>query len=121
MLVIDANVILRLILNDNDKMVGEAKAVIRSKQVLIKNEVLAEVIYVLLRVYKISKAEICKSVIKLIDVENVLVESKEIIKCAVDTFESGNLDFVDCLLFAYHSIERREIFTFDKKLKALMQ
>lgn len=31
-----------------------------------------------------------------------------------------NLDFVDCVLYAYHSVRQYEIKTFDKKLNKLL-
>jgi len=35
---------------------------------------------------------------------------------AIDLFASTSLDFVDCLLAAYHSLNGEIVFTFDKKL-----
>ncbi len=36
------------------------------------------------------------------------------------TFSNKNLDFVDCVLYAYHKLQNIEIATFDKKLKKLI-
>jgi len=82
MVIVDANAILRVILNDNEVMANEVKEIIKKGLVLIK---------------------------------------KEIIEHAINTFQNKNIDFVDCLLYAYHSIDGSEIFTFDVKLKNLLK
>ena len=92
MVMLDANVILRYILNDNEDMVIEATEVIKSKDVIVTIEVIAEVIYVLKRIYGVDKQEITESI----------------------------LDFIDCILYAYKCIKGYEIFTFDKKLKKFL-
>ena len=51
---LDANVILRYILNDNEDMVLEVTEVIKSKNVIVTIEVIAEVIYVLKRIYGVD-------------------------------------------------------------------
>ena len=58
MVMLDANVILRYILNDNEDMVLEVTEVIKSKNVIVTIEVIAEVIYVLKRIYGVDKREI---------------------------------------------------------------
>ena len=46
-----------------------------------------------------------------IDVEHSLITAR-----AAQLFGSTRLDFVDCLLAAYHEIEKVDVFTFDKEL-----
>ena len=46
MRMLDANMILRYLLNDNEKMADEAERIIREGNVWITIEVLAEVVYV---------------------------------------------------------------------------
>ncbi|MDR0468396.1 MAG: PIN domain-containing protein [Peptococcaceae bacterium] len=118
--IVDANAVLRLILSDNDEMVEEVKNLIRSRSVLLKNEVVAEIVYVLLRVYKVSREEICRSLMGLISIRNVHFESEDVMKVALLTFQEKNCDFVDSLLFAYDRIDHAEIFTFDKQLRRLI-
>ncbi len=45
-------------MNDNSKMAKIAEEILISKNVFISNEILAEVVYILFGVYKISKIEI---------------------------------------------------------------
>ena len=39
---------------------------------------------------------------------------------ALDTFSERNLDFVDCVLCAYHKVKGVTIATFDRKLSKLI-
>lgn len=119
-IIIDANIILRIILNDNEKMTKDVLDFIEKNNVFIKNEVLAEVVYVLLKVYYKERTEIYSYIVQVITAENVSVESTPVILLVLKTFKDRNLDFVDSLLYAYHCIDGMEIFTFDKKLKRLI-
>jgi len=116
MALIDANAIIRIILNDNEDMRDRAKDFIKSNPVLIRNEVMAEIVYVLTKVYKVSRVAVCQCIFSILRTKNISVESHEIMECAVDTFEESSLDFVDCLLYAYNFINNDNVFTFDKKL-----
>jgi len=121
MLIVDANVILRLILNDNKEMVEKSKNAIKTHRILIKNEVLAEVIYVLQKVYKVTKQEICDTLLNFIVVDEVEAESKKFLSYALTAFKNNNVDFVDCLLYAYNKIDGNEVLTFDKALNVLIE
>lgn len=120
MVLIDANAILRIILNDNEDMAKEAVEFIRENQVLVRNEVLVEIVYVLQKVYKVDRTDICTSVTATISTSNVNAEHRDVVLFALNTFSSKNLDFVDCLLYAYHFANNDVVFTFDKDLKKLM-
>ena len=112
-ILIDANVILRYFLNDNEDMAIEAEYVIKNGAVTLP-EVLAEVVYVLRNVYKVEKQNIVDT---LLDVLNEIeIEHYETILRAVNIFAETNLDFVDCILIAYNEVEKIEVFSFDKKL-----
>ena len=113
MQLIDTNVILRFVLNDNVEMAQRAADVIASGA-YTKPEVIAEVVYVLKSVYSTLKEKI-KSIIRgLSDI--IRIENSECVVHAINLFSSTSLDFVDCLLVAYHSLNGETVFTFDKKL-----
>lgn len=113
MQLIDTNVILRFILNDNTEMAKRAAEVITSGA-YTKPEVIAEVIYVLKGVYSMPKDKI-KSIIHGLS-GIIRIENSDCVVHAIDLFTSTSLDFVDCLLVAYHSLNGETVFTFDKKL-----
>ena len=58
MVMLDANIILRYLLNDDDRMASEAEAIIKNMSVQVNIEIVAEVIYVLKGVYHIDRVEI---------------------------------------------------------------
>lgn len=113
MQLIDTNVILRFVLNDNVEMAKLAMDVIESGA-YTKPEVIAEVVYVLKSVYSAPKDKIKSIICGLSNI--VQIENADCVIYAVDLFASTSLDFVDCLLAAYHSLNGENIFTFDKKL-----
>ena len=114
MIRIDTNYIIRYFVNDNVEMADIAEKILTTKDIFISNEILAEVVYVLSGVYKISKPDISDQLTELMTFDNISVSDKRVIKQAFDIFKHENLDFVDCLLCAYS--DRDKIMTFDKKL-----
>jgi len=114
----DANVILRYILNDNEYLADKAADFISGGNILILNEVIAEVIFVLSgKIYKIERKWIKTAITVFLD---ELDSKDEIIRKALDVYAATKLDFVDCLLCAYHEINDDEICTFDKDLKTVL-
>ena len=113
MKLIDANVILRYLLNDNQDMALRAKAVIDSGA-YTKPEIIAEVVYVLKGVYQATRSDIRIFIRELLN--SVRCAESEAVAYAVDVFADTSLDFVDCLLIAYHAVGKEDVFTFDKKL-----
>lgn len=110
---IDTNVILRFILNDNVEMAQRAMEVIASGA-YTKPEIIAEVVYVLKSVYSTPKDKIRSVIHKLSNL--IQIENADCVIYAIDLFADISLDFVDCLLVAYHSLNGEVVFTFDKKL-----
>lgn len=119
MRMLDANMILRYLLNDNEKMADEAERIIREGNVWITIEVLAEVVYVLKGVYSIGREEIKSSLLGFMS--EVESNENEVIEVGLKTYAEQNLDFVDCILYAYYRVKNYEIKTFDKKLKFLLE
>jgi len=119
--IVDANIILRVILNDNADMTKQALDCLAKNDILIKNEVMAEVVYVLFKFYDVEKQDILKYISNIIKFKNVHTESNKVILLALETFSHNNLDFVDCLLYAYNRVFGYDIFTFDKKLEKVLK
>lgn len=111
--IIDANAILRYLLDDNKNMAEQAERVIQEGAYTLP-EIVAEVVYVLTGVYNMTRRDVADciiNVLKLIEVENI-----DVMIYAINLFKEKNLDFVDCILIAYNHIENKYIFTFDKKI-----
>lgn len=105
-------------MNDNAEKASEAEMLIKNHEVWVTIEVIAEVIYVLKGVYKVKKREVCNCLLEFL--AEVRVDDREVLERVIQTYAECNLDFVDCVLYAYHSIRQYEIKTFDKKLNKLL-
>ena len=115
MIVLDRNYILRYLLKDNQEMFDKSKKTIDNEYCLVLNEVLAEIVYVLLGVYKVPKDIISNILSELIALENLTMhENKSVLLHALEIYSSKNLDYVDCYLCALKV--NYTIRTFDKKL-----
>ena len=113
MRLIDTNVILRYCLEDNREMLAEAEKIIDEGAFTIP-EVLAEVVYVLIKVYGIERSEVCDTLNNLL--EDVDVADKSSMLEAISVFRNTSLDFVDCIIIGRNHILGEEVFSFDKKL-----
>ena len=112
-ILIDANVILRYLLNDVEEMAKKSAEIINAGAFTLP-EVIAEVIYVLKSIYKVEREEIAAAILQIF--KEIEVANKEIMIEAVKIFAESSLDFVDCILIAYNKVENVEVFSFDKKL-----
>ena len=118
MVMFDTNMILRYLLNDNPEMSQRAEEYINAGDVSVTIEVIAEVVYVLKGVYSLGRDKISDTVKQFMEL--VYSQEKEVLLLALDTFSERNLDFVDCVLYAYHKVKGVTIATFDKKLLRLI-
>lgn len=119
MVMLDANMILRYLLNDNEKMASEAEYIINNENVWVSIEIIAEVVYVLKGVYSAERREIRDSLLDfLTEVDTV---EPEVLRLGIETYAKYNLDFPDCILYAYHQVKGYEIRTFDKRLNKLLK
>jgi len=120
MLLVDANVILRFLLNDDAEMAEQAKKVVSGQKITLRYEVIAEIVYVLQKIYGLPREEISTVLTQFISLENVETEHTEVLTEAFRVFAKKNLDFVDCLLYAFNSIKNYSVFSFDKGLNTLL-
>ena len=119
MLMLDANMILRYLLNDHPDMADTVERLLSRENVTVTIEVIAEVVYVLKRVYSLDRKTIASSVQHFLNL--VTPKDEDVLKEAVKTYGNQNLDFVDCVLYAYSLHGGYEIATFDEKLKKLLK
>ena len=71
MQIIDANIILRYLLKDSKKLYEQSKNIIEEESIFIPNEITAEVVYVLEKVYEIPREKIKESLEELYSYENL--------------------------------------------------
>jgi len=115
MILLDANYILRYLLQDNEKMFREAKEVITQEACFLLNEVIAEVVYVLNGVYKTPRSVISETLSHFLLLQNMtMYESKSFLIQALELYKNTNLDFVDCYICTLK--DKYTVKSFDKKL-----
>ena len=81
---------------------------------------MAEVVYVMQGVYKVSRQEISTVLTRFIMLPNVTTSSEPVLREALLIYADKGLDFVDSLLCSYSVIEGVQVETFDKKLKKII-
>lgn len=116
MSIVDANVILRYLLDDHATLSAKAVEILEKHTVILPIEVACEVVYVLQKVYSVTRQEIQNLLTSLLDEKLVTMDKPDVFIKALEYYANSKLDFVDTLLWAYHTVEKQEIFTFDKKL-----
>ncbi|NLC08258.1 MAG: type II toxin-antitoxin system VapC family toxin [Syntrophomonadaceae bacterium] len=120
MKIVDANIILRYLLNDTEELAVKALEILENNEVFVPNEVIAEIVYVLEKVYKVKNDEISDALKALFEYGNIEADDLEVLNEALNLYGSRKLDFVDTLLYAYHKVKNYEVYTFDKKLNKLL-
>lgn len=118
MVILDANMVLRYLLNDNPDMADAAERYIDSGDANVTTEVIAEVVYVLKGVYSLDRVRIAGTIKGFLEL--VGCPDFEVLEIALDTYSKTSLDFVDCVLYGYHYVRGAVIATFDRKLIRLI-
>lgn len=114
---IDANVIIRFLVKDN---LTQAKAVkqllLTSEDLLLSDLVLAEIVWVLQSVYKLTKEEIIEKLLELLRLKKLLANYSLLMNSLL-IYKKYNVSFIDAYLTAYAEEKKLEgIYSFDKGL-----
>ncbi len=92
---LDANAVLRFLLQDNEEQFQYVKKVIRNENCYVTLEVLAEVCYVLEGLYQVLREDIISNFRKLNN--DVVILNADVLFRALEIFDKApKLDFVDC-------------------------
>jgi len=110
---VDANILLRYLLDDIPDQAERAETIL-SQGAFAPAEVLAEVVYVLGGIYKMPRREICGLLTGIVSM--VCCDKPDVIKTGLAVFGRSKLDFVDCILAAHHQVLGTAVATFDKDL-----
>ena len=121
---VDTNVILRYLLKDNELLFKKASSLLEKvkggeEKVVIPESVLAECVYVLLRIYKVERQIISEKLQGLFSYKGVVNPDKKEMIYAITLFGKTQLSIVDCILCARATLNRLELFTFDNELKKI--
>jgi predicted nucleic acid-binding protein len=120
---LDANVVLRFLRNDDPKQSpASAKLFAQAKsgkiQLLLSAVTVAEIFYVLARVYKHARADAAAKLIPLIHSDTIDVENRRRVLDALKRVTQANVDFGDGYLAATAAEQGDKIASFDEDLHA---
>jgi predicted nucleic-acid-binding protein len=121
MSIVDANIVLRYVLDDHAELSPKAAEVLEQQTVTLPMEVACEVVYVLQKVYEVDRKDIQKQLGALLSENLVDMDKPGVFLKALECYSTTTFDFVDTLLWAYYAVEQQEIFTFDDKLYKYIQ
>lgn len=119
---VDANVILRYLLRDDEPLFQKAAEVFEKvrtgeEKVVILESVLTECVYVLLRIYRVNRSAIAEKLGGLLYYKGVVNIDKQDLIDSIHLFGQTGLSFVDCLLCAKSKNNAMPMVTFDEELK----
>ena len=118
--IVDANVILRFFVRDNEEQFLRAKAFIQrlelgKEDVLMTEIVFAEVVWVLNKVYEVPRQEIADTFSKVIGYQGIrTMLEKEIFQESLRLYAKYSLDIQDVFLSVLSKNKGCPIITFDK-------
>jgi predicted nucleic-acid-binding protein len=119
--IVDANVVLRYLLADVPTLFTRSEQILETEAVYLPFEVLAEVVYVLDKVYAVSRTEISASLTELVKYPTVSTYNAEVVIISLKTYAESSLDIVDSLLCGYRSVQGAEVVSFDKQLNKRLE
>ncbi len=117
-MVVDTNVIIRYLIGDHQEHFRKACAFwerVRSgvERAFIPESVLAETVYVLLKIYAVPREEIADKLLRLLDYRG-LVGEIGVYREALKIFVRRKIDIVDAIVLAWAKNKGLRIFSFDR-------
>jgi len=121
---VDANVILRYLLRDDEALFQKASDVLEKvrtgeERMVILEGVLTECVYVLLKVYGVDRPAIAEKLGGLLYYKGVANPDRQDLIDSITLFGQSHLSFVDCLLCAKSKNNAMPLVTFDAQLLKL--
>ena len=119
---LDANILIRFLVRDDEILYQKSLEIIKEieqgeKEALLMDFILAEIIYVLKRIYKIDKIQISNALKKILLNDYFYTDNKLVTFEALDIYANKNIDFADAMLCAKKNLEGFEIVSFDKDMQ----
>jgi predicted nucleic acid-binding protein len=119
---IDANVILRYLLRDDEILFKKASSLLEKAKtgeetVVVTESALAECVYVLLKIYRVGRGVVSEKLRELLLYKGIASPDKKDLIDSVILFGKTRLSIVDCILCAKSINRGMELFTFDDELK----
>ncbi|MBR4462476.1 MAG: PIN domain-containing protein [Erysipelotrichaceae bacterium] len=115
-ILLDANAVLRYLLDDVHDQHQTVKEAIESKNCVCILSTIQEVVYVLENYYHVPRKAIANALLPLKDLTEI--EDEDVFVSALRYYlETPKIDFADCIMCGYRTNRDIDILTFDKKLE----
>ena len=112
----DANTMIRCIIGDDEQKINELQEIRSTQKIIYTVEVTADVVYVLSKVYNVSRKDTSDAIQRFLKARNIVCHNYGIAQKALQLFADNNLDFVDNILLAYNQLHGIKIYSYDRKL-----
>ena len=124
MIAIDTNVLVRFLVRDNLEQAESARALLGTltpeEPGFICREVLLEVVWVLERSYRLSRAQIANVLQGLLTSDDFIIESSTSVSTILDTYRNGRDGFSDLMILAATgNAGANPLYTFDRRFARL--
>jgi len=122
---LDANVILRFLLRDNEKLFLRAKEVFTAAQqgktqLVVTTETILELNYVLRgALYKLSREKTAEQLSVIVSTPYLEIPDRLILSNALQKYTHLNVDLADLILFEKARIVGAEVVSFDSDMKKI--
>lgn len=123
---VDTNIFLRVLIKENELAFNQSYKVlelIKSGEIkaFTSNLVLAEINFVLGKIYNFTKAEIIASLKSIVNLKNLKISDKGNIVAGIFLYEHYNVKFIDALIVANDTVlkNKAKIISYDKDFDAL--
>jgi len=121
---IDTNVILRYLLKDDEGLFKKASALLEKvkvgeEEVVIPESVVAECVYVLLKVYRVERKVLAEKLSGLFAYKGVMNSDKRDLVDSITLFGQTQLSIVDCIVCTRSINHAMPLFSFDDNLMTL--
>lgn len=118
---VDANVILRFLLRDDERLYARAAEIMAEVEagrlnLLVSPLTVAEMVWTLESYYELPRERIRDVIASFLQAEGIEAEEAIVLLQSLDDYLSKNVDFIDAYV-ANHALSKRisTIYTFDKK------
>jgi predicted nucleic acid-binding protein len=117
----DTNVIVRYLVKDDPALYKKAKEFfdkVKSggQRAVILESVIAECIYVLIKIYKVPRDKAAGSLLDILHYKGIVNNDREELIASLNFFAGSNVDIVDCILLAKSKSSNSCLFSFDEGL-----
>ena len=118
---LDANIILRYLVNDDPKKAARCYDLFQKvkngdMEITTCEAVIAEVVYVLSssKLYNLPRDEICSILLPILNLNGLRISQKQLYVMALNIYASSNIDFEDAICVAYmQKYKIKEILSYD--------